>query len=74
VLISVATKANLIIFGLPLPAIEPTIYRTEASTITISPPMRLYWQNGTVDFTRNWQEYKHGFGDVNNEHWLGMLT
>jgi hypothetical protein len=31
-------------------------------------------QNGTVDFTRNWQEYKDGFGNVNNEHWLGMLT
>jgi uncharacterized membrane protein YkvI len=31
-------------------------------------------QDGTVDFTRNWQEYKDGFEYVNNEHWLGMVT
>jgi hypothetical protein len=31
-------------------------------------------QDGTVDFTRNWQEYKHGIGYVDNEHWLGMLA
>ena len=27
--------------------------------------------DGTVDFYRNWQNYKLGFGDVNAEHWLG---
>ncbi|KAM6147822.1 angiopoietin-4-like [Erethizon dorsatum] len=28
-------------------------------------------ENGTVNFQRNWQDYKQGFGDVAGEHWLG---
>ncbi|XP_053387297.1 uncharacterized protein LOC123543147 [Mercenaria mercenaria] len=28
-------------------------------------------QNGEVDFYRNWNEYKNGFGDLNGEFWLG---
>ena len=27
--------------------------------------------NGIVNFTRKWNEYKDGFGDPNNEFWLG---
>ncbi|XP_045184463.2 fibrinogen-like protein 1 [Mercenaria mercenaria] len=28
-------------------------------------------QDGAVNFNRNWQEYKDGFGDLNGDFWLG---
>ncbi|XP_067944030.1 angiopoietin-related protein 1-like [Watersipora subatra] len=27
--------------------------------------------NGPVNFTRLWDQYKEGFGDISDEHWLG---
>ena len=28
--------------------------------------------DGTVDFYRNWTEYREGFGNANGEYWLGI--
>ena len=28
--------------------------------------------NGSVDFFLNWKDYKVGFGDLNDEFWLGL--
>ena len=29
-------------------------------------------QDGSVDFQHNWTDCKHGFGNLEGEHWLGL--
>ena len=30
------------------------------------------YHSGSLHFNRTWQDYKHGFGDITAEHWLGL--
>lgn len=31
-------------------------------------------QNGKLEFFRNWKNYTAGFGNMNDEFWLGMSS
>ena len=30
--------------------------------------------DGSLDFGRTWEDYANGFGDINNEFWMGNFT
>ena len=55
-----ATNTNFIIFGLTRSGLKPTIYCTEANTLTITQPMRfpLGGQNGSHSMQEQWKVQK----------------
>ena len=52
-----------------LPAFDVFCDQTTAGGSWIVFQKRL---NGSVDFFRSWNDYKHGFGDLKSEFWLGL--
>ncbi|XP_066019720.1 microfibril-associated glycoprotein 4-like [Pocillopora verrucosa] len=52
-----------------LPAFDVFCDQTTAGGSWIVFQKRL---NGSVDFYRSWNDYKHGFGDLKSEFWLGL--
>lgn len=40
----------------------------------IPPQVALRRQNGKLEFFRNWKNYTAGFGNMNDEFWLGKIN
>ncbi|XP_034473975.1 ficolin-1-like [Drosophila innubila] len=62
------------IFNLTLPMFssQPFQVACDAETMGGGWTILLNRKDGSVDFYRNWTEYKNGFGDLNGEFFLGL--
>ena len=56
------------VFHISVPAMQ-TLCSNEGWTITL---MRKADISKQVNFTRTWNDYKHGFGELNTEFWYGL--
>lgn len=53
---------------------DPPGLRPPKLTLLLLLQVFLRRQNGKLEFFRNWKNYTAGFGNMNDEFWLGMAS